>query len=96
MVSNRDFIRKNKAEKQVVELAEKPKVYLVLSYFTGADDLKRRITDLVRDSFPQVDLRLMFKDHDTLGNHFNFKDKTSKEMVSKIKYRLNCLDCDKM
>ena len=97
LVSNniRDFIRKNKAEKQVVELAQKPKVYLVLPYFTGADDLKRRITDLVHDSFPQVDFRLMFKAHDTLGNHFNFKDKTSKEMVSKIVYRLNCLDCEK-
>ena len=85
----------NNAEKQIVELAQKPKVYLVLPYFTDADDLKRRITDLVRYSFPQVDFRLMFKAYDTLGDHFNFKDKTSKEMVSKIVYRFNCFDCDK-
>jgi len=91
--SIRDFIRKNKVEKQIVELAQKPIVYLVLPYFT--DDLKKLISDLIRDSFPQVNFRLMFKAHDTLGNHFNFKDRTSKEMVSKIVYRLNCLDCDK-
>jgi hypothetical protein len=97
LVSNtiRDFIRKNSTEKQVVELAQKPIVYLVLPYFNGADDLKKRICESVHDSFPQVDFRLMFKAHDTLGNHFNFKDKTSKEMTSKIVYRLNCLDCEK-
>ena len=77
LVSNtRDFIRKNKAEKQVVELAQKPIVYLVFPYFSGVDDFKKQIYDLVRDSFPQVDFRLMFKAPDTLGNHFNLKDKT--------------------
>ena len=50
--------------------------------------------DLVRLSFPEVDFRLMFKAHDTLGRHFNHKDKTQKAIKSKIVYRLNCLDCE--
>ena len=29
------------------------------------------------------------------GRHFNHKDKTEKDMKSKIVYRLNCLDCEK-
>ena len=62
----------------------------------GADELKRLITDLVRDSFPQVDFRLKFKAYDAQRTHFNFKDKTSKEMVSKKVYRLNGLDSDKL
>jgi hypothetical protein len=70
-------------------------VYLVLSYYNGAEDLKKKITDLIRTSFPEVDFRFMFKAHDTLGRHFNHKDKTQKEMKPKIVYKLNCLDCEK-
>ena len=59
-------------------------VYLVLPYYNGAEDLKKKITDLVRTFFPEVYFRLMFKAHDTMGRHFNHKDKTQKAMKSKI------------
>ena len=95
-----DFLKKMEFPKTPNELPDpktQPKrvVYLVLPYYNGAEDLKKKITDLVRDSFPEVDFRLMFKAHDTLGRHFNHKDKTQKAMKSKIVYRLNCLGCEK-
>ncbi len=31
--------------------------------YNGAGDLKKKITDLVRSSFPEVDFRLIFKVH---------------------------------
>jgi hypothetical protein len=70
-------------------------VFLVLSYYNSAEDLKKKITDLIRASFPDVDFRLMFKSHYTLGRYFNHKVKTQKVIKSKIVYRLNCLDCEK-
>ena len=55
--------------------------------------LQTEITDLVNCSVPHIELRLMFKAHDILGNHFNFKDDTRKEMRRGIIYRFNCLIC---
>ena len=48
------------------------------------------------NSYPDINFRLMFKAHDTIGRHFNHKDRTEKDMKSKIVYRLNCLDCEKI
>ncbi len=53
------------------------------------------MTELVNRSYPDINFRLMFKAHDNIGRHFNHKDKTEKDMKSKIVYRLNCLDCEK-
>jgi hypothetical protein len=94
------FIRKSKHFEEKTKTISDPFipkriVYLVLPYYNGAEDLKKRLTDLVRQSFPDIDFRLMFKAHDTLGRHFNHKDRTEKRMKSKIVYKLSCLDCDK-
>ena len=73
----------------------KKKVFLVLPYYKGADNVKKEITDLVQNSFPQVDFRFAFKSHSTLARSFSFKDNVDKDMRSKIVYKINCLDCDK-
>ena len=70
-------------------------VYLVLPSYNDAEDLKKRITDLIRYFFPEDNFRLMFKAHDTFGHHFNHIDKNQKAIKSKIVYRLNCLDYEK-
>jgi hypothetical protein len=73
----------------------KKKVFLVLPYYRGAEDIKKEITKLVQNSFPQVDFRFAFKSHSTLARSFSFKDQVDKNMRSKIVYRINCLDCEK-
>jgi len=92
-----DFIKKTKAPPKPPTDPTIPKriVYLVLPYYNGAEELKKRMTELVKRSYPDINFRLMFKAHDTIGHHFNHKDKTEKDMKSKIVYRLNCLDCEK-
>ena len=57
-----------KTPKEHPDLKTQPKRvgYLVLPYYNGAEDLKKKIKDLIRTSFPEVDFRLMFKAHDTL------------------------------
>jgi hypothetical protein len=73
----------------------KKKVFLVLPYYKGADNVKKEITNFVQSSFPQVDFRFAFKAHLTISRNFSFKDRIDKDMKSKIVYRINCLDCGK-
>jgi hypothetical protein len=73
----------------------KKKVFLVLPYYRGADEIKNETTNFVQKSFPQVDFQFAFKSHSTIARSFSFKDPVDKDMRSKIVYRINCLDCNK-
>ena len=55
----------------------------------------KKIKNLVEQTFPQVDFRLMFKSHSSIGKHFSFKDKVEKDMKSKIIYMIECASCNK-
>ena len=73
----------------------KKQVFLVLPYYKGADDIKSKLVKYVQQNFPAVDFRFAFKAHSTLSRSFSFKDKVEKDMISKVVYRINCLDCNK-
>lgn len=42
-----------------------------------------------------IDLQVAFKAPTTIGSLFKFKDKTPRELLSMVVYKLTCLDCGK-
>ena len=73
----------------------KKKVFLVLPYYKGADEIKSQLTKYVEQNYLAVDFRFAFKAHSTLSRCLSFKDKINQHMKSKIVYQINCLDCKK-
>ena len=70
-------------------------VFLVLPYGgEKTDELKRRLNSLINKFYPQIEFNLMFKTPKTIGNFFNFKDKTPQHLRSKVVYKVSCSDCD--
>ena len=52
-------------------------VFLVLPYGgEKTDELKRRLNSLINKFYPHIELNLTFKTPKTIGNFFNFKNKT--------------------
>ena len=45
------------------------------------------------DFYPQISLRIVCSDGNTIGNRFNFKDKVSKLCMSNIVYKYTCEFC---
>ena len=43
--------------------------------------------------YPQISLRVVYSDGNTIGNRFNFKDKVSKLCMSNIVYKYTCEFC---
>ena len=43
--------------------------------------------------YPKLSLRIVYSSSNTIGNHFNFKDKVSKLYMSNIAYEYTCELC---
>ena len=48
----------------------------------------------IRDVFPYVNLKVVFKIKNRLSSKFTFKDKISKEMCSLLCYKFQCSSCN--
>ena len=72
----------------------KAKIYFS-TYYLGdlskqmANDIKK----IVGQSFPQVQLFIIFKAHSTIGGHFRLKDKQPQMIRSNVIYKYTCQCC---
>ena len=82
-------------EKVEMDIVPKNLIYLVLPYYAGAEEMKNKLVKLIENSFPCVNLRLMFKSHSTIQNFFTYKEKIDQDLKSKIIYSVECLNCEK-
>ena len=57
------------------------------------EEFSSRLTKLVNEFYPNVQLRVMFTCSKTIGNLFKFKDKTPDHLNSLVVYRIKCKDC---
>ena len=48
---------------------------------------------LLRECYPQIHLRMLYKSYNTLGSHFSFKDKIPEEGLSNLVYKYTCNSC---
>ena len=57
------------------------------------DTVSKKLHELMGDFYPQISLRIVYSDGNTIGNRFNFKDKVSKVCMSNIVYKYTCEFC---
>ena len=55
--------------------------------------MARDLRSIVGTSYPQVNLRIMYKSNTTIGTNFSFKDRTPKETLSNLIYKYTCECC---
>ena len=55
-------------------------------------EIKKKITKLVREFYPQVSLRVVYTTQNTIGSFFRYKDKLPDDLRSNIVYLYKC-DC---
>jgi hypothetical protein len=81
-------LTKNEVKVSTARVILFSKLFLVLPYYKGADEIKSQLTKY-------VDFRFALNAHSTLSRCFGFKEKIDQDMKSKIVYQINCLDCNK-
>ena len=59
-------------------------------------NIKRKLTRLMREFYPQVNIRVIFKPKTTIQRFFRFKDVIPSELQSSIIYKYKCHDCNAM
>jgi len=91
------FLKSNNTAKPNDTEEEKEKVkYLSLPYLNEKSEIiGTKISQLVKEHFHKVKLRVVFKAPAQLGDHFPFKDKVTDPMQqSNIVYHIKCKECD--
>ena len=74
--------------------AERAPLYFSLTY-TGKSSmkLKKQLSRLLREFYPQVAVRVIFKPKYTIQNFFKFKDIIPSDLQSSIVYQYKCNSC---
>ena len=72
----------------------KPIVYFS-TYYLGdiSKVLSKDIRVLLRDCYPQIHLRMLYKSYNTIGSRFNIKDRIPDECQSNLVYKYTCDGC---
>jgi hypothetical protein len=69
-------------------------VYFSTSFFGPVSNtVSKRLHNLMGEFYPQIALRIVYSDSNTLGNRFTFKDKASKLCSSNLVYKYTCELC---
>ena len=59
-------------------------------------NIKKKLTRLIREFYPQVNVRVIFKPKKTIQKFFRFKDVIPSELQASIVYKYECHDCNAM
>ena len=69
-------------------------IYITLPYLGNLSyHCKKQLVDIVNRYFPQVDLRCIFVNRNTVGSFFPFKDQIPLMVSSNIIYKYSCSQC---
>ena len=55
--------------------------------------LKRKLSQIIRKYYPQLELKFVFKNSNTIGNFFKFKDVLPASLSSSVIYKYSCREC---
>ena len=80
---------------QTKATALKKTIYFSIPY-TGAHcfNLRKKLTQLLSDYYPQVCLRVVFKSTNPISKFFKIKDKVPEDLISGIVYQYQCVCCN--
>ena len=93
----KNFVQKMKSsdENESVSTVAKKEVKLYLPFHGKSSDvLHKQLTSLLADTYPQVDLKIIFRTTFRLSNLFTFKDKIPLRLRSFVVYGVHCTDCE--
>ena len=73
-----------------------PKIMYLKVPFYGSHSysLKRKLVQLFKKFYPQIQLRVILTNSNTMSNIFKFKDRLPKMLCSGIVYKYSCGECD--
>ena len=68
------------------------------TYFLGpvSNIVSKKLFILMGDFYPQISLRVVYSDNNTIGNRFNFKDKVSTLCTANVVYKYTCEFCKEL
>ena len=73
---------------------EKAVVYFSMNYLGPSSfNIRNNLLKLVKDHYPQINIRVIFKSAKTLQNMFRVKDKIPSDLKSSITYLYKCGGC---
>ena len=81
-------------------IPQKVKVNTAVMYFPitylgkRSFKIKNRLTQLIKEFYPQIAVRVVFRPHKTIQNFFKFKDKVPNDLRSLIVYEYSCGCCN--
>ena len=69
--------------------------YLKIPYYSSYSyKMKRNLVQLFKKYYPQIHLRVILTNTNTIGSMFKFKDQLHANLCSEIVYKYSCGDCD--
>ena len=93
----KNFVEKMKTshQKTVTQTVEKKEILLILPFHGKLSSiLDKRLSSLLRDAYPQVNLKVIFRTTFRIANLFVFKDKLPLRLKSHVVYGVHCTNCD--
>ena len=81
--------------KPITHTVEKLSMYVSIPFLNNSDNqnMHKDIQKLVTQFFPQIDLKIVFKNSHTIGSYFKFKDSIPDLVTSNVVYRFSCAQC---
>ena len=81
--------------KPVTHTVNKLNMYVSFPFLNVSDNqnLHKEIQKLVQQFYPQIDLKIIFKNSHTIGSYFKFKDSIPDLLSSNVVYKFSCAQC---
>ena len=82
--------------KMISPTVSKLKLFSCVPYLDKESNagIHSEIQELVAKFYPQIELCIIFKNRNTIGSFFNFKDRIPDLMRSNVVYKYSCAHCD--
>ena len=91
----RVFLTKLYGENNINMIAPRKKIYVSFPFYGYiSEKLKNEVNTLVNMRFPQVDLRLIFKNESSVGSLFTHKERLETFLCSNLVYEYKCALCN--
>ena len=82
-------------DKPLIPTVEKMNIYSSIPFLNSSDNrsVYKDIQKIVNDFFPQINLKIVFKNSHTVGSYFKFKDSIPDLLCSNVVYKYSCAQC---
>ena len=91
----RKFLEKQYSTLKIYSTVPKQEIYLKLPFYGNESYIiKKKLQNLIRNYYPQVNLKVILTSNFRIKNYFNFKDKAPDTVQSLVVYKYICNRCN--